>query len=151
MKIFEITDKKAYLNELFAGDRFESFYLYELRCRSDMDYYVSGKLAETEEAADTSGYAVWGEVRKKLLTVIGTEDIPKTMKLVLMFNRDNILRLIEMNNIPLSPESVGGLFINISLDQNGMTATTGTSIKEFTMDKTLEHTWDGTVEKYYTV
>ena len=151
MKIFEITDIKAYMNELFAGERFESFYLYELRCRSDMDYYVSGKLAETDEAADAPGYAEWGGVRKKLLNVTGTDELPKTMKLVLMFNRENITRLIEMNNIPLSPESVGGLFINISLDQNGMSVTTGTSVKEFTMDKTLERTWDSTVEKYYTI
>ena len=147
MKMFEITDIKAYLNELFAGERFESFYLYELRCRSDVDYYVSGKKSSPEEAE----YAEWGALRKKLLAVIGTEELPKTMKLVLMFNRDNITRLIEMNNIPLSPESVGGLFININLDQNGMSVTAGTSIKEFTMDKTLEHTWDSTVEKYYTL
>ena len=66
-----------------------------------------------------------------------------------MFNRENIERLVMMNNLPLNPEDIGALFFNINYANEALTVTTGTSVKVFTMDKTLENTWDDTVEKYY--
>ncbi|MBQ7706696.1 MAG: hypothetical protein IJT72_02815 [Lachnospiraceae bacterium] len=75
--------------------------------------------------------------------------LPVKMKLILMFNKDNINRLIEMNNIPIHPDNVRALFMNILYSDNRLSITTGTSLNVFTMDKTLEDLWDKTVEKYY--
>ena len=54
-----------------------------------------------------------------------------------------------MNNIPVNPQDVSALFLNIYYENGALTVTTGTSLKVFTLDKTLEHLWDDTVEKYY--
>ena len=66
-----------------------------------------------------------------------------------MFNKDNVNRLIEMNNIPIHPDNVRALFMNVIYSDNRLSITTGTSLNVFTMDKTLEELWDKTVEKYY--
>lgn len=66
-----------------------------------------------------------------------------------MFNRENISRLLEMNNLPVKEEDVSALFMNVVYEHETLSVTTGTSLKIFTMDKTLEHIWDDTIKKYY--
>ena len=54
-----------------------------------------------------------------------------------------------MNNLPVRAEDVSALFLNVAYEHETLTATTGTSLKIFTLDKTLEQVWDQTVRKYY--
>ena len=70
-------------------------------------------------------------------------------KIILMFNRENINRLLEMNHLPVSSEDGGALFLNVVYEHETLSVTTGTSLKIFTLDKTLEQVWDDTVKKYY--
>ena len=154
MTNFEIENTKEFLNMLFTNDKYDSFYLFELRLKVELDYYISGKLnkgyIQDEMEADTdSDYIQWKDIKGTILGLIKENRLPDSMKLILMFNADNVERLIEMNNLPISPEGVGGLFMNIYLEQGQMQLTTGTSMKVFTLDKTLEQVWDSTVSKYY--
>ncbi len=159
MKSFEIEDGKAYINSLFTEERFGSFYLHEFRARTALDYYVSGKLNQAyfEQPGETASekeekdptYILWADIREKILSLIRGERLPLTMKLVLMFHRSNIERLCEMNNLPVAPSDVGGLFMNISFEEQRLVVTSGISLKVFTMDKTLERLWDDTIERYY--
>jgi hypothetical protein len=66
-----------------------------------------------------------------------------------MFNRDNITKLVEMNNLAISPDDVGALFYNVNYSDGKLQVTTGSSIKVFSLDKSLDNIWDDTVEKYY--
>lgn len=66
-----------------------------------------------------------------------------------MFNRENIEKIIEMNNVAMRPEDVGNLSMNIYYEDGKLIVTTGSSLNVFILDKTLEHLWDETVEKYY--
>ena len=113
MEIVEIEEKAEYIKELFEKEKYDSFYLYEARVKTKLDYYVNG------------------------------------FKIILMFNRENISRLLEMNNLPVKEEDVSALFMNVVYEHETLSVTTGTSLKIFTMDKTLEHIWDDTIKKYY--
>ena len=48
----------------------------------------------------------------------------------------------------LSPDQVGGLYINVQYENHEMICVTGTSMKQFTMDRTLENEWDENVRKF---
>ena len=151
MKSFEIESIKDFMNELIVNERYDSFHMYELRLKTALDYYISGKMNKEffdEAPADT--YMSWGQIKHTVYELIRGERLPVAMKLILMFHPDNVTRLIEMNNLPLSGEQVSGLFLNVYYENERLTVTTGTSLNIFTMDKTLEHLWDETVEKYYT-
>jgi hypothetical protein len=157
MKNFEIDDIKKFMNELFSGTRFDSFYLYEARLKTGLDYYISGKVnhefySDDEEGAEdvSQEYVYWKDIKHTLFELIKGRRLPLNFKFILMFNRDNITRLIEMNNLALSPENVGALFYNIYYDDGKLQVTTGSSIKIFSLDKSLDNIWDDTVEKYYT-
>lgn len=155
MKEYQIEDVKEFMNDLLVKDRYDSFYLYEARVKAALDYYIGGKInksffdTDELEGINEQEYVTWKEIRHSVYDVIRGKRLPISFKIILMFNRENIERLVMMNNLPLSPEDIGALFFNINYANEALTVTTGTSIKVFTMDKTLENTWDDTVEKYY--
>ena len=155
MKSFDVEDIKNYMNQLLVNERFDSFYLYEARVKGAIDYFIGGKLNrdyfdedEIEDIKDTD-YISWGKVKQTIYDLMKGNKLPINFKIILMFNRDNITRLIEMNNLPVKPEDIGALFYNIHYESGQLNITTGTSLKVFTLDKRLEQLWDETVEKYY--
>lgn len=153
MEIFSIDEKTEYLKELFEKEIYDSFYLYEARVKTKLDYYVNGRLNreyfDTEEQADLPEYVEWKDIKQIVYSYIKGKRLPIGFKIILMFNRENITRLLEMNNLPVKTEDVSALFMNVVYEHEALSVTTGTSLKIFTMDKTLEHVWDDTVKKYY--
>lgn len=154
MKNFELEDIKGFMNDLLINEKYDSFYLYEIRLKTSLNYYISGKVNKDffdtdEERNGIYDYINWGEVKHTVFELIKGKRLPLSLKIILMFNRDNIERIIEMNNLAMRLEDVGNLSMNIYYEDGKLLVTTGTSLKVFTMDKTLEHLWDDTVEKYY--
>ncbi len=155
MKSFNIEDVKNYMNQLLVNEKFDSFYLYEARVKGALDYFIGGKLNmdyfDDEEKAELgeSEYTSWGKVKHIIYDLMKGKKLPINFKINLMFNRENIVRLIEMNNLPVNQEDVGALFYNIHYEAGELNVTTGTSLKVFTLDKRLEQLWDDTVGKYY--
>lgn len=154
MKSFPIENIKEFMNDLLVQERFDSFYLFEARVKTALDYYVNGKIAyEFYDGADeekpTTEYVEWKNVKQTVFDFMKGNKLPLRFKIVLMFNRENVERLIEMNNLPIIPSDVGALFMNIIYEEGTLSVITGASMKMFTMDKSLEHLWDDTVLKYY--
>ncbi len=121
--------------------------------KTKLDYYVNGRLNreyfDTEAQADLPEYIEWKDIKATVYTYLKGERLPIGFKIILMFNRENISRLLEMNNLPVKEEDVSALFMNVVYEHETLSVTTGTSLKIFTMDKTLEHIWDDTIKKYY--
>ena len=154
MKSFEIEEIKDFINDLLAKEKYDSFYLYDLRLRTSLDYYINGKINkefyDDEEKNDiTDEYVCWGNVKHTVFELIKGKNLPLSFKIILMFNRENVERLIMMNNLPINFDDVGALFYNIYYENGSLSISTGVSLKYFTLDKTLEQLWDETVEKYY--
>lgn len=153
--ISEIKDIKTFLNGLFKDERYESFYLFSIKLEAAVSYEIDGKINKAFFSEDELSqlnnmeYICWKDVKKTVLDYLNKGKLPVKMKLILMFNKDNVNRLIEMNNIPIHPDNVRALFMNVIYSDNRLSITTGTSLNVFTMDKTLEELWDKTVEKYY--
>ena len=153
MEIVEIEEKAEYIKELFEKEKYDSFYLSEARVKTKLDYYVNGRLNreyfDTEAQADLPEYIEWKDIKATVYAYLKGERLPIGFKIILMFNRENISRLLEMNNLPVKEEDVSALFMNVVYEHETLSVTTGTSLKIFTMDKTLEHIWDDTIKKYY--
>lgn len=159
MKNYPVEEIKEFMNELLINERYDSFYMYEVRIKTALDYYISGKRnmefyenddTELMEASDDrTEYVCWKDIKHTVFDLIKGKRLPISFKVILMFNRENIVRLVEMNNLPLRPEDITGLFMNIYYENGELLVTTGTSLKVFTLDKTLENLWDETVGKYY--
>lgn len=156
MKDYPIEDIRTFMNDLLVQEKYDSFYLFEARVKTELDYYINGKINmefyDTEERKTRevlSEYIEWKQIKQTVYDFIRGERLPISFKLVLMFNRENITRLVEMNNLAVRPEEIGALFMNVYYEQGELHVTTGTSVRVFSLDKTLEYLWDASVEKYY--
>lgn len=154
MKSFEIEDIKTFMNTLLCDTKYDSFYMYETRLKTSLDYYINGSINKEffdsdEEREIVEDFISWGKVKNTLFSLIKGKRLPISFRIILMFNKGNIEKLIEMNNLPYSPDNVSSLSFNIYYENEKLSVTTGTALKTFTMDKSLEHVWDDTVEKYY--
>lgn len=155
MKQFEIEETGKFMSELLTGERYDSFYLFEARIKADIDYSINGKInkdffdSDDREIMAAEEYISWKKIKPVVYGFVKGDKLPLSLKLILMFNRENITRLVEMNNLPISENDIGALFFNVLYEKGSLTVTTGTSVKTFSLDKTLDHVWDSTVEKYY--
>lgn len=151
MKNYSVEEIKEFMNELLINEKYDSFYMFEARIRTALDYYINGKVNKEfyDDEMNVDEYICWKDIKNSVFNLINGDRMPISFKIILMFNRDNITRLIEMNNLPISPEEISALFMNIYYENDELTVTTGTSIKIFTLDKTLENLWDDSVGKYY--
>ena len=49
----------------------------------------------------------------------------------------------------MAPQDIDGLFLNLNYEKDSLTCTSGTSVKFFTLDKSLDHAWEENLEKFF--
>jgi len=64
------------------------------------------------------------------------------MKMVFLLPPEQVTKLLSDNQTALTPDDINGLFFNIKYQDGAVSVVTGTSIKVFSLDKTLEHSFD---------
>ena len=78
MEIVEIEEKAEYIKELFEKEKYDSFYLYEARVKTKLDYYVNGRLNreyfDTEAQADLPEYIEWKDIKATVYAYLKGED-----------------------------------------------------------------------------
>ncbi len=154
MVMFTIPEVKQFMAKLLTQNAFDNFILRELELQTFMSYSLNGKLNEaffsTEELKERRSvrYALWSEVRSIAYTMIKGNKTPLSMKIVFQLSEDLTDVLVGQTGGRISPEEVGGLYINIRFENNELHIITGTAIKTFTLDKTLEQEWDKEVARF---
>ena len=61
---------------------------------------------------------------------------------------ENTKKLLAQTESTFSMQDIGGLILNIRYDSAGLFCTTAASLALFTMDKSLEQSWDQMVQKF---
>ena len=95
-------------------------------------------------------YALWKEVREYCFSLIKGKRTPLSFKFVLGLSDSNVEKLLLQQGLDFKPDDVRGLYINLKYDGSKLHCITGTSMKLFTMDKSLEQAWDKMVQKFFT-
>ncbi len=153
MVMFTIAEVKQFMAKLLTQNTFDDFILREMELSTFMNYSVNGKLNETyftEEELKERGpvrYALWSEVRNTAYSMIKGNKTPLSMKIVFQLPESRTELLIGQSGGRIKPEEVGGLYLNVRFENNELHIITGTAIKTFTLDKTLEQEWDKEVAR----
>lgn len=151
MRAYQIQDVKGFMSHLLLSNTFDRFLLAEASITTFNTFHIDGHLnkdyfssaEEYEmEAADNLVYSRWEQVRPFCFSLIKGKKTPVGMKIIFSLAPLNVQKLLLQNRLPLTNEEVGGLFLNIRYDSQKLTVTTGTSLKTFSLDKTLEQLWD---------
>lgn len=69
--------------------------------------------------------------------------------IVFQLSRQNVEKLLVGSGLSQTPADVFGLYLNLQYDGSHVTCTTGTSLRTFTMDKSLDRVWDEMVTKFF--
>ncbi|HIR94227.1 MAG TPA: hypothetical protein IAB98_12490 [Candidatus Egerieimonas intestinavium] len=151
-----VSDVKEMMKCLLLKEDFDSFYLTEAAITTFVTYTIDGQLhhdfydagGAEELKAREQYFARWGEVRSLCFQMIRGKRTPLHFKLVFQLPREKTQELLEASSLDCSPEDVFGLYLNCQYDGENLVLTTGTSLRFFTLDKSLDHLWDEYITDY---
>lgn len=148
----QIQQLKTFMYHLLCQETFDSFLLCEATITTGTTFSVDGRLHrefyEGEDAPEEE-FAKWRELRPLCFQLIKGKRTPLSFKFVFQLSRENLEKLLQQAGQMEALPSVGGLFLNIIFDGSALKCITGTSMRVFTMDKTLEREWDEMVKKLF--
>lgn len=153
----KILDVKSFMSKLLIGSAFDTFWLSEASITTFVTYTIDGTLhhdffdSESAEAqhAEEQSCTTWKEIKPFCFSIMKGKRTPLHFKIVFQLSHTNVQKLLLQSGLSFSPEDIFGLFLNFQFDGSTLTCTTGTSLRFFTMDKTLEHTWEDMLLRFF--
>lgn len=152
MTALHILDLKDFTAKLFLGDVFRRFYFVEASFTTFLTYTIDGQLQKDFFDSDSQPdrtYCYWSEIKPQCYAIIKGKRTPLRFKIVFQLAGENVAKLLHQSGIPLRSEDIFGLYLNIQFDGERMICTTGTSLRIFTLDKSLDKIWDDMVKRFF--
>lgn len=157
MIALSITDIKQFMHQLLLTDAFDHFRVpeacittfstFRIDGRLQKDYYTKEELEEVN--ADSELSASWSQLRPLCFQLIRGKKTPLNLKIVFRLPSNHLERLLSQKDLGYTQADVDGLFLNIRYDGASLSCITGTAMRLFTLDKSLEQEWDKTVQKFF--
>lgn len=154
MIALQIQDVKGLMSQLLVRTLFDEFLIHEMDIDTATSLHLDGRLNKSwyssEETEELGGreYGKWSELKPVAYQYIKGNRTPLSMRIVFQLNRPLMEKLLLESGVKDRIEDVGGLYLNLRYDSNGLYLITGTSRKTFTLDKSLEHYWDESVKQF---
>ncbi len=152
----QIQDVKDFMNHLLLKSTFDPFLVVEGTVTTYNTFHMNGRLkpeyysSEEQEALGLSErrFSLWQELRPFCLELIKGKRTPLGFRFTFQLSPENTRKLLAQSGSTFSMDDIGGLILNIRYDSAGLFCTTALSLNLFTMDKSLDHTWDQMVRKF---
>lgn len=151
MIALKITDKKAFMTKLLAQDTFDTFLFSEGCVTTFTTFSVDGTWHPDffDEKEQSEQVLNWKLMRPVFYDIIKGRHTPIHLRIVLKLADYNVEKLLKSANLSVKTEEVDGLFLNLTYAKDEVNVTTGTSLKIFTLDKSLDRVWDDMVRKFF--
>jgi hypothetical protein len=143
MQSFRITDVKGFMAQLLTRDAFDSFLLVEATIHNRVAYVIDGHVAGEETPC-----VPYGDVRPLCFDMIKGSKTPEFFQFVLQLAPEAKDKFIEDSDVVLQSADVLSLSMNIRYQNDELTIVTGTSLRIFTVDRSLEQQWDQWVRRF---
>ncbi len=171
MIAINILDIKKFMSAFLMGTLFDDYSLIEAQITTFCTFSIDGryeKLFEAERGAGPDGpgeasegvflengstpereveYIRFNKVREHCFSLIKGKRTPLFFKFVLFYPREKLGAFLRNAGGELSCGQVQGLCLNLRFDGTNLVLTTGTSLKVFSMDRTLDSAWDAAVRE----
>ena len=154
MIALKINNTKDFMTKLLVKDTFDNLYVSEATISTYNTFQINGLInknfytSEEPESNDSAEYSLWKKLRPFCFELIKGSKTPSFLKIIFLLATEDITTLIETNNLGFSLDDINGLVLNIKYAEGVITCITGSSIKLFTMDKSLEHAFDSYVKQF---
>ncbi len=148
MIAYRVTDVKKCMNELLCKDTFDFFLLQEATINTFSTFSIDGHRlddffsdAELEEIDEEDVLMPYELFREWCYNIIKGKKVPLSFQIILSLPKRIIRQIIAAGDISIDDSGAHLVAIYRFVDGN-LTITTGTSMQEFTLDKSLEHAYD---------
>lgn len=139
------------MSELLLRDTFDSFALIDGDITTFSKFHIDGFLhKDFYEEAPEREYGVWSDYRNYCFSLIKGKRTPLNFKFVFALSTKQTEDIIKEFDLDFVAENIQGLYLNFHYDGSTLSCTTGTSLKIFTLDKSLEHALDKWTETFFT-
>lgn len=150
----KIIDVKAFMSSLLVQNIFDNFLLSELDIITNNHFHMTGGLNEAFYSSDElellagRKYSTWSEIKPFAFSLIKGNKLPLSIKIVFLLSQENTQNVLKKSGLPIEATDVNGLFLNVRYEKGNLSLITGTSIKTFTLDKSLEQVWDTDLKSF---
>lgn len=138
-------DTRSCMAKLLLRKTFDDFLFIEGEITTFNKFHIDGYVHKEfygDTAVSETTYSTWNTLRDFCFSLIKGKRTPLDFKFIFSLPEESIRRLITDRQLDYQPETVHGLYLNFKYDGSVLTCTTGTSLKVFTLDKSLEHAFD---------
>lgn len=136
MQVMQILNVKKFMNLLLRETAFDQYKLRSLQIQSIALFTIEGTFCQ--EGKKELLFCQWKEVKPIVYDIIKGRPQPKSFKLVLS---------VEEEEMEAWLPGAAALFLNFQFEQEQLNCVTGFSMKNFTMDKTMELAWDAKAQQ----
>jgi hypothetical protein len=126
---------------MFGKNLFDDFLVNDISITTTNTFTIDGHLSNAD------GLIPFKDVKNICNTILNGH-IPTRLKMVLSLNKEQVAKLVQSGNIDIDIEQIEGLYFNIKYENNILSCVTGTSLKIFTLDKSLEKYFDNYSEGF---
>lgn len=141
---------KTFMSQLLLKPTFDQFSMIDGEVTTFNRFHVDGLIhKDFYEEEISQEYSCWGDLREHFFQIIRGKKTPLSFKFILSLSRDDFSSFLSENDLTFRPEELQGLYLNLRYDGTNLQCVTGTSMNTFTMDKTLDKTWDAYVLKFF--
>ena len=147
-------DVKKCMSEILLKDTFDTYLLINAEITTYATFSIDGYLQKeyfAEEKLETTmpEYTLWHSVKGHCLSLIKGKRTPLRFKFVFSLPADKVETLIKTSGLSVTTDDIQGLYLNFQYNGTQLQCTTGSSLHTFSMDKSVEHAWDGIVKELF--
>jgi len=142
------------MSKLLMNATFDQYLLKEMELQTFTGFTITGQLNEAfftkeelEERSECKSI-LWSEVRQVVFSMIKGNKTPLSLKIIFQLPKDQCELMVNRLGGKIRVEEVGGLYMNVRFEKGELRIISGTAIKTFTLDKTLEQEWDLQVKTF---
>ena len=152
---FQMDQIRAFTSKLFVGDTFDHFLVKEAEIITFNRFSIDGHLrkefytAEEREEMVMKQLSTWAMIKTLCFSLIKGRRLPESFRIVLKLPQEKARDFLETRELPIRPEQLEGLYLNIRYENGGVVCLTGTSLNFFTLDKTVEEQWAEEVKEFF--
>jgi len=129
---------KEFMNRLLREDILDNFDVRGIEIAINTRISIDGALITSEE--QPQGFTSWEALRPLLFAIIKTGAKPRQIKIIFSYKADEIKEIHP---------NAAALFLNMLYENDIVNFTTATSQKEFSLEKSLDDSWDEWVRGFF--
>ena len=136
MLALELSDDlvKGFMGRLLREDIFNDFKVRSVDILAKNRFSLDGEIS----GGETKDFSMWSEVRPLIFEIVKQMGKPSVLKIVLSHKEPQSIH-----------ENASALFVNLIYDNGKVNFTTATSQKAFSLERTLDSTWDDWMRSFF--